>query len=139
MRQGRIHIGWLLALCAGLSIASCEPSSVESKPDKMARTQISAVSDKGSDQHKVAIYVTSNGWHSGIVVGAATVDGTDGLRKLYIATGQVVEQPNINSRLFNGNCSNISTQTEINFPAELIEADLDLIFPPPFSVEVSLP
>ncbi len=68
MRQRRIHIGWLLALCAGLSIAACEHSSVESKLDEMARTQISAVSDKGSDQHKVVIYVTSNGWHSGIVV-----------------------------------------------------------------------
>ncbi len=68
MRQSRIHIGWLLARCAGLSLAACEPSRVASKPGEMAPTQISAVNDKGSDREEVAIYVTSNGWHSGIVV-----------------------------------------------------------------------
>ena len=48
-------------------------------------------------------YVFAAQGFANAIWGAATVDGTDGLRKLYIATSQVVEQPNINSRLFNGN------------------------------------
>ena len=69
---------------------------------------------------------------------AATVIGTDGLRKLYIATSQVTEEPALNSELFNGSCSNFSF-TDLFVPAELVDGDLDMTIPPPVSLEVSLP
>ena len=67
---------------------------------------------------------------------AATVIGTDTLRKLYIATSQVTEEPTLNSELFNGSCGNFSF-TDIMVPAELVNGDLDTTIPPPFSLEVS--
>jgi uncharacterized protein (TIGR02117 family) len=57
MRQGWMHIGWLLVLCAGLLLAACEGSP--------------AAGDSGPQQGEVAIFVTSNGWHSEIVVATA--------------------------------------------------------------------
>ncbi len=66
MRRGRIYIGWLLAFCASLSLAACEPSEVASEPAERSPSRPSTVGDTGSDQ--VAIFVTSNGWHSEIVV-----------------------------------------------------------------------
>ena len=57
MRQSRFHIGRLLALFAGLSLAACESVQVASQPGD-------TVFDKG----EIPIYVTSNGWHSEIVV-----------------------------------------------------------------------
>lgn len=66
MRPGRIYIGWLLAFCASLSLAACGPSEVASEPTEGSPSQPSTVGETGSDQ--VAIFVTSNGWHSEIVV-----------------------------------------------------------------------
>ena len=57
MRQSRFHIGQLLALFAGLLLAACEPAQVASQPG-----------DNLFDKGAIAIYVTSNGWHSEIVV-----------------------------------------------------------------------
>ena len=72
MRQGRTrHIGWLLALSAGLSTAACEPAAVVPTPSEMAQAPIPGTNDIDSDERKIAIYVTSNGWHSGIVVARA--------------------------------------------------------------------
>ena len=57
MRQSRFHIGQLLALFAGLLLAACEPAQVASQPG-----------DNLLDKGAIAIYVTSSGWHSEIVV-----------------------------------------------------------------------
>ena len=60
------HIGWLLALCAGLSTAAVVPM-----PSAIAQAPIPGNNGMGSDETKIAIYVTSNGWHTGIVVAGA--------------------------------------------------------------------
>ena len=67
MRPGRtIIIAWLLTLCAGLSTAACQPSWVAPQADKTMPVQQS-----GSDDGKIAIYVTSNGWHAEIALARA--------------------------------------------------------------------
>ena len=68
MHRVRVHICWSLVIFASLLISGCEPSSFTSKPDKTPVIHISTAGAKKLNQHKVAIYVTSNGWHSGIVV-----------------------------------------------------------------------
>lgn len=64
-------IGWLLALFGGLSTAACEPPAVVPMPSEMAAAPIPGANDLGSDHRKVAIHVTSNGWHTGIVLARA--------------------------------------------------------------------
>ncbi len=55
MHQIKIRIYWVIGIFVGLFICGCQPSSFTSKPDK-------------TPVIKVAIYVTSNGWHSEIVL-----------------------------------------------------------------------
>jgi uncharacterized protein (TIGR02117 family) len=72
MRQGWIiAIGWLLVFCASLSAVACGPSGVLSMPSDTAPVRISGANGRASDDSGIAIYVTSNGWHSGIVVARA--------------------------------------------------------------------
>ena len=66
---------------------------------------------------------------------AATVIGTDGDRNLYIATDQTTVRISPQSELFNGDCFGVA-YTDLFVPAELVEADLDEMFPPPYSLEV---
>ncbi len=53
----KITIAWLLAFCATLSVAACAPYS--------------AADGTRTDEHNISIFVTSNGWHSEIVVARA--------------------------------------------------------------------
>jgi uncharacterized protein (TIGR02117 family) len=57
MRQGGTHFLWLLILCIGLSLGACGLSRAEPEPG-----------DAAPEQGEVTIFVTSNGWHSEIVV-----------------------------------------------------------------------
>ena len=55
MRPVRINpFAWLLAFCAALSVAACAPYS--------------AAEGTRTDEHSISIFITSNGWHSEIVV-----------------------------------------------------------------------
>ncbi len=65
------HLAWLLALFGGLSAAACEPSEVVPMPSELAEAPIPGANGLRSGDAKIAIQVTSNGWHTGIVVARA--------------------------------------------------------------------
>ena len=68
MRPGRTQIAWLVALGAALWLGACEASRVASEPSGAAGSQTSAAGGEIPDGDQVTIFVTSNGWHSEIVV-----------------------------------------------------------------------
>jgi len=68
MHQVRMRICWLLAIFACALTFGCKPSGLTSYPDKAPVIKVVATTTNELNQHKVAIYVTSNGWHSGIVL-----------------------------------------------------------------------
>ena len=62
MHPGRTQIAWLVALGAALWLGACGASQAASEPDAPSETP---------ERDKIAIYVTSNGWHSEIVIARA--------------------------------------------------------------------
>jgi len=65
MIRGRFHSGWLLAAVAGLWLAACGPSQTTLSE--------SSAGDWQPAVDGVAIHITSNGWHSEIVVPRALI------------------------------------------------------------------
>ncbi|MBT3627914.1 MAG: DUF2459 domain-containing protein [Rhodospirillaceae bacterium] len=67
MRPGKtITIARLLAFCAAISVAACQPSWVA-----LPASETAPVQPAGVDESEIVIYVMSNGWHSEIVVARA--------------------------------------------------------------------
>ena len=72
------HSAWLLVFCVALSAAACQSATVVPKPDEAAPVGQSAADGASAIQWRsgeamVEIYVTSNGWHSAIVVPRAAL------------------------------------------------------------------
>ncbi len=65
MIRDRFHSGWLLAAVAGLWLAACGPAQTTLRVSSAGAWQPTA--------DGVAIYITSNGWHSEIVVPRALI------------------------------------------------------------------
>jgi len=72
------HAAWLLVFCAALSAAAYQSATVVSTPDGAAPENQTGAADASADRRRssesmVEIYVTSNGWHSAIVVPRAAL------------------------------------------------------------------
>jgi len=73
-----IRAAWFMGISALLLAAACQSDPVVSTPNEAAPAGQSgasegAPSDGGTNETQVAIYVTSNGWHSAIVVPRAAL------------------------------------------------------------------
>ena len=72
------HAAWLLVFCAALSAAACQSAAVVPTPDGAAPANQTGADDASADRSRssdsmVEFYVTSNGWHSAIVVPRAAL------------------------------------------------------------------
>jgi len=72
------HATWLLVSCVALSAAACQPADILPKPDEAAPSDQSGADDTRPGQRRsgeaiIEVYVTSNGWHSAIVVPRAAL------------------------------------------------------------------
>lgn len=72
------HAAWLLVFCVALSAAACRSAAVLPKPDEAAPAGRSGADDASEGQRlsgeaMVEVYVTSNGWHSAIIVPRAAL------------------------------------------------------------------
>ncbi len=77
-RRYGIRAAWLMVVSALLLAAACQSDPVVSTPNEAAPAGRSGSGDEGtneagSGEDQVSIYVTSNGWHSAIVVPRAAL------------------------------------------------------------------
>ncbi|MEK7245190.1 MAG: DUF2459 domain-containing protein, partial [Pseudomonadota bacterium] len=72
-RRAAAVVGCLPALAAASLTVACQPSSAVVSTGAVKSTPDAGAEREGSEEESVAIYVTSNGWHTGIVVARATL------------------------------------------------------------------
>jgi uncharacterized protein (TIGR02117 family) len=86
-----IQASWLLVPCVVLLIAACQSPSALQRPGDVAPARTSPAGDPESGENNETIYVTSNGWHSAIVVSRASLprgaipEGADFPSALYLS------------------------------------------------------
>lgn len=69
MNQGRaFRINLLPVLCAGVLTAACQAPQIVSTPRQVVADRPSDAKEVGAGKGDATIFVTSNGWHSSIVV-----------------------------------------------------------------------
>lgn len=71
--QAAAVVGCLLALAAVSVTVACQPSSAVVPPGAVKSAPDAGAEREGSEAGGVAIHVTSNGWHTGIVVARASL------------------------------------------------------------------